>query len=321
MGLNSVCHWQSHRSPGVNVIHSPASWRKRILQALIWLAWKLHWDFLWKWGQRWKKIYLDVLFKNRKLFEGQCSCPFSGTSPSSCQGEHPLFLFLIKTKSREPTLCKVTGERCLQWGLWAWPRQQPLKDSFTQVFLTPVDMTKLKIVENCLLKTLLQTVCLNSSRVLVPQHCPDVALSPQGPQRALKGWRNCFSTKPSAVVLAVLHYSRNKTTTFLLLFCFVLFYFMEVTAFAEKWLNLQISQVKWYNCPLNILVCTGWAPTFTAWMRWRITSLSLTYFEWRNIIYFAIYVLISPWKAAASLYWMKALTGQKIFIPFKRRSQ
>lgn len=65
--------------------------------------------------------------------------------------------------------------------------QQPLEDSFTQVFLTPVDMTKLKTVENCLLKALLQTVCLNSSRVFVPQLCPDVALSPQGPQRALKG--------------------------------------------------------------------------------------------------------------------------------------
>lgn len=70
--------------------------------------------------------------KTEKFFEGQCSCPFSGTSPSSCQGQHPLFLLLIKTKSREPTLCKAKerdvcsegSEHGLHW-------QQPLEDSFT----------------------------------------------------------------------------------------------------------------------------------------------------------------------------------------------
>lgn len=192
--------------------------------------------------------------------------------------------------SREPTLCKAQErDICSEGPEHGLGWQQPLENSYTQVFLTPVDMTKLKMVENCLLKMPFQTVCLNNSRVFVPQLCPDVALLPQGPQRALKEWRNCFSTKPSAVVLAALHHSRNKMATFLWLF-----YFMAVTAFAEKQLNLQISQVKWHNCSLNILGCTGWAPSFTVRMRWRITSLSLTYIGWRNIIYFAIYVLISP---------------------------
>lgn len=51
--------------------------------------------------------------KREKLFEGQCSCPFSGTSLSSCQGEHPLFLLLMKTKQGAHPL-QGTGEGHLQ---------------------------------------------------------------------------------------------------------------------------------------------------------------------------------------------------------------
>lgn len=90
--------------------------------------------------------------------------------------------------SRESTLCKAKERDVYSEGSEhgiGW--QQPLKDSFTQVFLTPVDMTKLKMVENCLLTTPFQKVRLNNSSVFVPLLCPDVALSPQGPQRALKG--------------------------------------------------------------------------------------------------------------------------------------
>lgn len=56
-----------------------------------------------------------------------------------------------------------------------------MQDSFTPVFLTPVDMVKLKMVENRLLKPQPQTVHWHSSRVFIPQRCPDVAVSPQGP--------------------------------------------------------------------------------------------------------------------------------------------
>ena len=55
-----------------------------------------------------------------------------------------------------------------------------MEDSFTLVFLTPMDMAKLKMVENHLLKPQLQTVCLHSSKGFVSQRCPDVAILPQG---------------------------------------------------------------------------------------------------------------------------------------------
>lgn len=86
---------------------------------------------------------------------------------------------------------------------------------------------------------------------------------------------------------------------------------MEVTAFAEKWVNLQIRHIKWHNCPLNTQVCAGWAPAFNAWIWSRITSLSLARFDRINMIYFAVYVLISPGRTAASLCWTKALWDGK----------
>lgn len=156
-----------------------------------------------------------MLFKKRNS-EDQCSCPFSGTSPRSCQGEHPLFFLLINTEqgagSSPSARQRNSAVRALSMA-WA---------GFTQVFLTPVDMTKLKMMENCQLKTPFQTVCL-----ITVGFCPMV-LSWCGPvtpgmPKGTERMKELLLDKPCAVVLAALHHSRIKMTTFLLLFYFILF--------------------------------------------------------------------------------------------------
>lgn len=144
---------------------------------------------------------------------------------------------------------------------------------FTQVFLTPVDMIKLKMMENCQLKTPFQTVCL-----ITVGFCPMV-LSWCGP--VTPGMPKGFLTNP--VQLFWQRYIIPELKWQLFFYCFIYFILW-------KWLHLLRNNrtSRWaklnYTTVLNILGCTGWAPTFTAWMRWRTTSSSLTCFGWRSVI-------------------------------------
>lgn len=69
--------------------------------------------FLVKMGTEVKnKSILMCYLKREKFFEGQCSCPFSGTSPSSGQGEHSPSSCLSKPRVGSPPSASKE-EECL----------------------------------------------------------------------------------------------------------------------------------------------------------------------------------------------------------------
>lgn len=213
-----------------------------------------------------------MLFKKRSLW-GPAQLPFLRQISSSHLGEHPLFLPPAETWSSQPRLsllARTTGEGHLrsqsnQPGLSG---QHPTEANFMLGFLTPSDTVTLKMVENCQVQPQLWAVRLHSSRVFISQRCPDVARLPQGPPMCAEKRKKLSLDKTQWGHFDSVTSPIPQTEAGMKLHLFLLlFYFMEVTAFAETRLDLQISHVKWHNCPPNTPVCTGWAPAFTTWMR------------------------------------------------------
>lgn len=120
--VNGVCHRQRHRSPGLHFVHAPRSWRKCILQAFIWLAWKLHWGFFFKIRTGLKKnIYILIChWKKKKKSLKVCVAALLQPDLQLTSGGHPLLLPPTEACSSEPTLCEETSRGTSQQGQPAW---------------------------------------------------------------------------------------------------------------------------------------------------------------------------------------------------------
>lgn len=186
--------------------------------------------FLVKMGTEMKKNCILICYLKRETLWRPMQLPFlRHISPFMSGRASPLLpAYQYRAGSSPSARQRNSAVRALSMA-WA---------GFTQVFLTPVDMIKLKMMENCQLKTPFQTVCL-----ITVGFCPMV-LSWCGP--VTPGMPKGFLTNP--VQLFWQRYIIPELKWQLFFYCFILFYFMEVTAFAEKQQNLQMSQVKLHNC-------------------------------------------------------------------------